>query len=115
MVIASDYVRAWPQLIAGYVEAPVTTLGTDGFGRSDTRAALRSFFEVDRFQIVLAALTALRGQPQMQPQTQPQTQEQGEEQGQGQGQGQGQVDAATCARAIARYGIQPEQEASWTC
>ena len=105
VVIASDYVRAWPQLIAGYVEAPVTTLGTDGFGRSDTRAALRSFFEVDRFQIVLAALTALRGQPQTQPQTQ------GEEQGQG----QGQVDAATCARAIARYGIQPEQEASWTC
>ena len=42
-----------------YIEAPYTVLGTDGFGRSDTRAALRSFFEVDRKQIVVAALSAL--------------------------------------------------------
>ncbi len=89
VVIASDYVRAWPQLIAGYLQAPVTTLGTDGFGRSDTRAALRNFFEVDRFQIALAALTALRAQ--------------------------GLVDAATCTQAIAKYAIAPEQLASWNC
>ena len=41
------------------VDAPFTALGTDGFGRSDTRAALRRFFEVDRHHIVLAALDAL--------------------------------------------------------
>lgn len=59
IVAASDYVRAYPQLIGSYIEAPYTVLGTDGFGRSDTRAALRSFFEVDRKQIVVAALSAL--------------------------------------------------------
>ena len=59
IVAATDYVRAWPQLIAEYVDARYVTLGTDGFGRSDTRSALRSFFEVDRHHIVLAALQAL--------------------------------------------------------
>jgi pyruvate dehydrogenase E1 component len=59
IIAASDYVRAYPQLIASYVEARFITLGTDGFGRSDTRAALRRFFEVDRQHIVLAALQAL--------------------------------------------------------
>jgi pyruvate dehydrogenase E1 component len=59
VIAASDYVRAYPQLIASYIDAPYTVLGTDGFGRSDTRAALRSFFEVDRKQIVVAALSAL--------------------------------------------------------
>lgn len=62
IVSASDYVRAWPALIAPYLQAPYLILGTDGFGRSDTRAELRAFFEVDRHQIVLAALTALREQ-----------------------------------------------------
>jgi pyruvate dehydrogenase E1 component len=88
IVAASDYVRAWPQLIAAHVDAPFVALGTDGFGRSDTRAALRSFFEVDRHQIVLSALTALRQQ--------------------------GKADAATCARAIERYGIDAERPPSWT-
>jgi pyruvate dehydrogenase E1 component len=59
IVAATDYVRAWPQLIAEYVDARYLTLGTDGFGRSDTRTELRRFFEVDRHQIVLAALQAL--------------------------------------------------------
>ena len=59
VIAASDYVRAYPQLIASYVDAPFVALGTDGFGRSDTRTALRGFFEVDRRHIVLAALTAL--------------------------------------------------------
>lgn len=59
IVAATDYVRAYPQLIGTYVSAPFIVLGTDGFGRSDTRDALRHFFEVDRSQIVLTALSAL--------------------------------------------------------
>jgi pyruvate dehydrogenase E1 component len=59
VIAATDYVRAWPQLIAEYVDARYVTLGTDGFGRSDTRSALRRFFEVDRHHVVLAALQAL--------------------------------------------------------
>jgi pyruvate dehydrogenase E1 component len=87
IVAATDYVRAWPQLIANHLHVPFVALGTDGFGRSDTRAALRSFFEVDRGQIVLAALTALREQDR--------------------------VDAATCDRAIASYGIAAEHPPPW--
>ena len=59
IIAASDYVRAYPQMIAAYVDARFTTLGTDGFGRSDTRQALRAFFEVDRFHVVIAALDAI--------------------------------------------------------
>jgi pyruvate dehydrogenase E1 component len=59
IVAATDYVRAYPQLIASHVKGRYLALGTDGFGRSDTRAALRQFFEVDRQHIVLAALYVL--------------------------------------------------------
>ena len=59
IVAASDYLRAWPLSIAPYLQARMTALGTDGFGRSDTRAALRRFFELDRQHIVLAALSEL--------------------------------------------------------
>jgi pyruvate dehydrogenase E1 component len=59
IVAATDYVRAYPQLIAAYTRARFVALGTDGFGRSDTRSALRGFFEVDRRQIAIAALDAL--------------------------------------------------------
>ncbi|HVE49276.1 MAG TPA: alpha-ketoglutarate dehydrogenase [Casimicrobiaceae bacterium] len=59
IIAATDYVRAYPQLIAQYVDARFVALGTDGFGRSDTRSALRDFFEVGRHQIVVAALHAL--------------------------------------------------------
>ncbi|MCE5990792.1 alpha-ketoglutarate dehydrogenase [Pseudomonas sp. NY15349] len=59
VVAASDYVRAYAQLIAAHVSAPFTALGTDGFGRSDTRSALRRFFEVDRQHIALAALAGI--------------------------------------------------------
>jgi len=60
VVAASDYVRAVPQMIGSYLETRrYVVLGTDGFGRSDTRTALRRFFEVDRAGIVLAALQAL--------------------------------------------------------
>ncbi len=59
IVAASDYVRAFPQQIAPYVSARLTVLGTDGFGRSANRKALRRFFEVDRQHIVLAAIHSL--------------------------------------------------------
>ena len=87
VIAATDYVRAWPQLIASYLDAPFTALGTDGFGRSDTRAGLRRFFEIDRHHVVLAALTALRAQ--------------------------GRIDAAACAEAIRRYGLSADAVSSW--
>ena len=59
IVAASDYVRAVPDLIRPYVPREYVALGTDGFGRSDTRAALREFFEVDAKSIVVAALAAI--------------------------------------------------------
>ncbi len=59
VVAATDYVRAVPELIRAYVPRRYVTLGTDGFGRSDTREALREFFEVDDKAIVMAALKAL--------------------------------------------------------
>ncbi|WP_225031185.1 alpha-ketoglutarate dehydrogenase [Paraburkholderia sp. XV] len=59
VIAATDYVRAVPELIRAYVPHRYVTLGTDGFGRSDTRQSLREFFEVDRISIVLAALKSL--------------------------------------------------------
>ena len=59
VIAASDYVSAVADLIRPWIADPYTTLGTDGFGRSDTRAALRRFFEVDRHWIAVAALHAL--------------------------------------------------------
>ncbi len=59
VVIATDYVRAVPQMVASYVDAPFTVLGTDGFGRSANRSNLRAFFEVDRTSIVIATIDAL--------------------------------------------------------
>jgi pyruvate dehydrogenase E1 component len=59
VVAASDYVSAVADLIRPYVPRRYVALGTDGFGRSDTRAALRSFFEVDAKHICIAALAAL--------------------------------------------------------
>jgi pyruvate dehydrogenase E1 component len=87
IVAATDYARAWPQLIASYLQAPFRVLGTDGFGRSDTRAALRGFFEVDHRHIVLAALSELKDQ--------------------------GKLDADICSQAIQRFGLAPEALAPW--
>src|SRR5207248_2905600 len=56
---ATDYVRAFADQIRAYVPRRYVVLGTDGFGRSDTREKLRSFFEVDRFHVAVAALKAL--------------------------------------------------------
>jgi pyruvate dehydrogenase E1 component len=59
IVAATDYVRAYPLLIGAHVDARFVALGTDGFGRSDTRVRLRRFFEVDRHHVVVAALHAV--------------------------------------------------------
>jgi pyruvate dehydrogenase E1 component len=59
IVAATDYVRNVPDQIRPWLRQPYLTLGTDGFGRSDARAELRRFFEVDRNFITLAALKAL--------------------------------------------------------
>ncbi len=87
VVAASDSVRAWPQLIAPHLRARFTALGTDGFGRSDTRGALRRFFEVDRHQIVLAALDTLATQ--------------------------GTIERSVCVRAIVQYGIDVDAAVPW--
>ncbi|MGE4071060.1 MAG: pyruvate dehydrogenase (acetyl-transferring), homodimeric type, partial [Lysobacterales bacterium] len=59
VIAASDYVRALPELIRAFVPRRYITLGTDGFGRSDTRAGLRDFFEIDARAIAFAAIKAL--------------------------------------------------------
>ena len=59
VIAASDYVSALADLIRPYVPGRYVALGTDGFGRSDTRAALRAFFEIDARSIAVAALAAL--------------------------------------------------------
>ena len=87
VVAASDYVRAVAELIRGCVPRKYVALGTDGFGRSDTRAALRDFFEVSREHIAVAALAALADE--------------------------GAVARETVAVALQRYGIDPVRPPSW--
>ena len=58
-VATSDHIAAIPEMVQRWVGGRYVVLGTDGFGRSDTREALRSFFEIDTNSIVLAALSAL--------------------------------------------------------
>jgi len=58
-VAVSDYIKMVSEQIGPFVPGPYYTLGTDGFGRSDTRENLRRFFEVDRHYIVLSAIRAL--------------------------------------------------------
>jgi pyruvate dehydrogenase E1 component len=59
VVAASDYLKSQPAMIARWVGRPVVTLGTDGFGRSEDRASLRDFFEVDARHIAASTLSAL--------------------------------------------------------
>ena len=65
IIASSDYTRAYPQLISSYLPNSFVALGTDGFGRSDTRENLRKFFEIDKLQIVIAALDALCDQEEI--------------------------------------------------
>ena len=68
-VAASDYLKALPDLVARHAAGPFRSLGTDGYGRSDTREALRRFFEVDAPHIVVAALDALAEQDKVETKT----------------------------------------------
>ncbi|HZE06497.1 MAG TPA: pyruvate dehydrogenase (acetyl-transferring), homodimeric type, partial [Solirubrobacteraceae bacterium] len=67
VVASTDYLRAVPDQIRHWVPAPYRTLGTDGFGRSDYRRALRRFFEVDRHYVAVAALSELAAQGAVKP------------------------------------------------
>jgi pyruvate dehydrogenase E1 component len=59
VVAVTDHVKALPCSVAGWIPGGVVALGTDGFGRSETRAALRRLFEVDAAHVAYAALAAL--------------------------------------------------------
>lgn len=83
VIAATDYMKIFADQIRPYIQAPYVTLGTDGYGRSDTRKQLRHFFEVDAKYIVLAALSALHEQ--------------------------GEVPKSAVVDAIKRYGIDPDK------
>jgi pyruvate dehydrogenase E1 component len=59
IIAATDYLKSLPEMVARWIDRPFTVLGTDGFGRSDTREALRMHFEVSPEQIAYAALHGL--------------------------------------------------------
>jgi len=88
IIAATDYVRAYPQLISSYVRGRFLALGTDGFGRSDSRGALRDFFEVDRRHVAVAAIAELVRDDRL--------------------------DAAVLPAAISRYAIDAARAAPWT-
>jgi pyruvate dehydrogenase E1 component len=81
-VAVSDYMKAVPDMVGRWVPGTFEVLGTDGFGRSDTREALRRHFEVDAGHVVVATLRALAAE--------------------------GQVKASAVTKAIARYRVDPE-------
>jgi len=81
VIAATDYVVAHANQIRGFVPAPYRVLGTDGFGRSDSRENLRAFFEVNRYYVVIAALKSLAEQ--------------------------GKISNDQVSKAIAQYGIDP--------
>jgi pyruvate dehydrogenase E1 component len=83
VVAATDYIKAYADQIRPFVPGRYTVLGTDGFGRSDYRRALRSFFEVDRHHVAVAALHSLAQE--------------------------GAVPVSKVADAIKRYGVDPEK------
>ena len=87
VIAATDYIRAFAEQIRTEIKAPYVVLGTDGFGRSDTRENLRSFFEVDRFHITVAALKSLADN--------------------------GQFELGKVEVAIAKYGIDADVKAPW--
>ena len=87
MVAATDYMRAVPDLIRAWVPRRYVTLGTDGFGRSDSRANLRDFFEVDHRHVAVATLHALAED--------------------------GAIDQSIVAEAIKRYNIRADRPNPW--
>jgi pyruvate dehydrogenase E1 component len=88
VIAATDYVRAFAGQIRGYVPRRYCVLGTDGFGRSDTREKLRHFFEVDRWYVTLAALKALADD--------------------------GVLPLSKVSEAVKKYGLDPSKPAPWT-
>ena len=88
IIASTDWVRAYAESIRPYLTAPYHVLGTDGFGRSDNRPALRDFFEVDRRWIVVKTLAALASLKL--------------------------VPADRVKQAIESYGIPPDRAAPWT-
>jgi pyruvate dehydrogenase E1 component len=82
-IAATDYMKTVADQIRQWVPGPYTVLGTDGFGRSDSRAELRRFFEVDRHYVVVAALKALSDE--------------------------GKIDKQTVSMAMQTFGIDPEK------
>jgi pyruvate dehydrogenase E1 component len=68
-VAASDYMKVLPESISQWIPGKLISLGTDGFGRSENRASLRDFFEVDAKHIVVATLSALQREGQIKPET----------------------------------------------
>jgi pyruvate dehydrogenase E1 component len=66
-IASTDYMKAFAEQIAGFVPGKFLALGTDGYGRSDSREALRAFFEVDRYYVVVAALKALADEGKIKP------------------------------------------------
>lgn len=83
IIASTDYMKSFSDQIANFIPNSFTSLGTDGFGRSDSREALRSFFEVDRYHVVLAALKALKDQ--------------------------GKIDKKILSEAIKKYNINPSK------
>ncbi len=68
-IISTDYVQAYGEQLRRCIPNPLTVLGTDGFGRSDSRQKLRRFFGVDRYHVAVAALQALADQDKVPPST----------------------------------------------
>ena len=66
-VISTDYMKSYGEQLRKYIPGDLHVLGTDGFGRSDSRETLRRFFEVDRYFIVIAALSSLVRQEKLMP------------------------------------------------
>ena len=66
-IAATDYMKLYADQLRPYVPGRFNVLGTDGFGRSDTRAKLRHFFEVNRYFIVISALSALVDEAKLDP------------------------------------------------
>jgi pyruvate dehydrogenase E1 component len=89
VVAVTDFIRAVPDQVARWVPRPFSSLGTDGFGRSDTRATLRRFFEVDAAHIVVSVLAGLAES--------------------------GAIPDQVVADAIARFGIDGSTVDPWAC
>lgn len=91
VIASSDYIRALPEQIRSYVPGEFTVLGTDGFGRSDSRPALRKHFEVDRHYVVVAALKALADEQKS-------------------SKAKTKITAKTVIDAMQKYGIDPDKQ-----